>query len=65
LCAFAAGAAKLASSMFQVDAIVTLAVIFGMSALVFCYLEVSTVWGLGAVAFARKSSKGIPAPSQA
>jgi O-antigen/teichoic acid export membrane protein len=65
LCALAAGAAKLASSMFQVDAIVTLAVIFGMSALVFCYLEVSTVWGLGAVAFARKSSKVIPAPSQA
>jgi hypothetical protein len=51
--------------MFQVDAVVTLAVIFGMSVLVFCYLEVSTVWGLGAVAFARKSSKGIPAPSQA
>jgi O-antigen/teichoic acid export membrane protein len=65
LCALAAGAARLASSMFQVDAIVTLAVIFGMSVLVFCYLEVSTVWGLGAVAFARKSSKGIPAPSQA
>ena len=66
LCALAAGTAKLASSIFQVDSIVTLAAIFAMSALVFCYLEVSTVWGLGSVAFARKSSNGLPvAPNQA
>ncbi len=66
LCALAAGAAKLASSMFHVDSIVTLAAIVAMSAAVFCYLEVSTVWDLSAVAFARKSSKVLPvAPSQA